>query len=176
MKKSFAILSILAIIISLVNFSCDNSEDDNSNKRNQIEYNGEIYELTWGEVSLDDDLPDDNKQDFSIVLYSESLRSDMDGVGHDFGIEGLSASTNIAGTYTVVSVDNNDDETAGLAECQLDVYTEPLDEYHEGDIFEFVEGSLSINIDNLTYEISFSGKDLAGNSCTLYYKGELEID
>ncbi|MCD4793982.1 MAG: hypothetical protein K8R54_12160 [Bacteroidales bacterium] len=176
-KKSIQVLTVLASLLFFSDCKKD-IEDEEEVKINQIEYNGEIYDLSWGIIDYDGSSGELHY--FSISLYSKTINYDSNsgksGTGHEFWFEDIiSASNDVQGTYNAVEWLENTVEEAGIiGECEMsERRTHPDGDENDIPYHEFYDGELSITKVENNYTITFNGKDPRGVDISLYYKGSL---
>jgi hypothetical protein len=172
-----AVMLLFSISCNKVNIGEENNEDEI--KPNQIEFDGQIYPLSWGIITTVEDqgVYSSNIEFYpSSVLYKANT-GNLSGEGYYFQInEIVSTTLDKSGEYSFVASQSDHPEVGNFnwAEIFLDV-SFPIQTTEDSGINSdiVVEANLEISHLYAEYEIIYNAKDDRGIAFSLYYKGSL---
>ena len=173
----------LAFVL-LFSISCDTNDNGGDNneeetKPNQIEYDGDIYPLSWGMIKT---VQVEGVFSTNIELYPSSVlyksnTGNLSGEGFLFQISKIVSTTlNKSGLYYLEQGEKDPPEAGNFywAEIFLNasfpIQTEEDYEIHSDLV---VEAELEISHIYDEFEITYDAKDDSGVKFSLYYKGSL---
>ena len=162
---------ILATVILFFTIGCEKNNDDEGNR---IEFDDEVYSISWGSWSSGDYYKHEGLYSIDLRLLPSTMSFETkDSLIYLVGTEtfmgfGLVSSTQtLEGSYSLPGEGENEPD-AGQIEIAL-IVTWPSE---DGYIFE-KEGQLDITRSGDDYQISFMGVEEGGLTVRAYYKGTL---
>ncbi len=159
-------------IIIIMSVLCCGFEKQNNEKANQIEFNGEVYPISWGAC-----LFDENEELYliNLVLLPSTMslgtntdgNAELEGPGTLMGFNLYASTQTLEGSYSIPGEGVNEREGGQIYDAAIVTFP-PKDGY----FFE-KEGQLNKSKSDDNYEISYTGKEDGGLSISAYYKGKL---
>lgn len=173
----------ILVFVLLFSISCDKDNGGENNeeepKPNQIEYDGQIYPISWGIITT---VEDQGVYSSDLAFYPSSVlyktnTDNLSGEGYFFLInEVVSTTRDKSGIYFKDESNNDLPEVGNFdwAEIFLDV-SFPIQTTEDSGINSdiVIEANLDISYIYGEYEIIYDAKDDNGIAFSLYYKGNL---
>lgn len=178
MKKLSLFVLLLAVGVFFV--SCDKNEDNNVEKKSELSFGDNVFDLSWGLIEYYGKLEtDDEAYNFDIMLLDSGLVFDetteeLKGKGSGIYFETFSQSSTelSAGTYsldTTSKVKKPFTFDYGSVAYKIDTSDEGI-----GDYVDVKSGTFKIEKSGDIYEVTIDCTGENGEKITGYYKGTLK--